>query len=81
MTAVLTIKDVARKYKVSERTVFDWYHRRGLPYFKLGKGDVRFWEEDVEVFMMEHTKCHLHPEGCASCPIIQACPYRSREAS
>ncbi len=46
--------DVAKRLKVSVRTVENWMRRKVLPYLKIGKV-VRFWDEGVLEALLKHT--------------------------
>ncbi len=44
---ILTKRDVCKRYKIAERTLNGWMHRRLIPYRKIGR-TVRFVRSEVE---------------------------------
>lgn len=54
MSDLLTIKDVAKKLKVSEVTVRRWLNKRTITAIKLPQG-VRFREEHLEGWLSKRT--------------------------
>jgi excisionase family DNA binding protein len=51
---LLTRRDVARRCRVSLRTVATWIERKAIDYIKFGNGAVRFVPADVERFILEN---------------------------
>lgn len=50
MQKLLTTKQVAEIFQVTERTVTQKFIKEGLKYFPVGEKDFRFEIEDVEEF-------------------------------
>lgn len=48
---VLTVSDLAEKFKVSRNTIYKWNQKKRIPYLKPGK-QVYYLLEDVERFIM-----------------------------
>lgn len=48
---MLKISDVAKKYQVSEPTIYRWM-REGMPKYKLG-ANTRFDEKEVDKWVKE----------------------------
>ena len=46
----LSRKDMAKKFRVTERTIDNWRKKYGMPHFVVGRG-VRFKENDVDAWM------------------------------
>lgn len=53
---ILTTKEVANIFQVSEKTVTQKFNKQGLKYIKIGSKDYRYLEEDVEEFARNKTK-------------------------
>ncbi len=49
---ILTVGEIAEEYKVTTRTVINWYLHRGLAYFKIGRM-VRIKRSDLDRFISE----------------------------
>jgi len=47
-------KDLAERYRVSDRTIKDWVARGDLRCVRLGRRIVRFRWEDIEEFERAH---------------------------
>ena len=47
---ILTASEIAEEYKITTRTVINWYTHRGLPYKKIGRM-VRIKRSDLEEFI------------------------------
>ena len=47
---MLTVKDVADRWGVVPRTVYNLFHSGALPGLKLGPKTIRFREEDVTAY-------------------------------
>lgn len=47
---LLTVKEIAALFSVSERTVYRWVRKRIIPAYKLPSG-LRFKNEDTELFL------------------------------
>jgi PTS system nitrogen regulatory IIA component len=43
---LLTVRDVAKWFKVHEKTVYEWAERGKLPFIRLGKR-LRFQADDI----------------------------------
>lgn len=50
MDGLLTCKEVAQKYKVTEETVWRWIRTQKLPAVKIGSRNYRIRREDLEAF-------------------------------
>lgn len=51
MQTLLTTKQVAEMFQVSERTITQKFIPEGLKYIPVGKKDYRFKESDIEEFI------------------------------
>ena len=60
MHEIMTIEEVAKYLRVSERTVYDWAQKGDLPGGKLGT-TWRFKREDVENWVNERLSTSSHP--------------------
>lgn len=49
MGKLYTCDEIAKKYSVKTRTVWDWIRSKKLPAIKVGRG-YRIKEEDLEIF-------------------------------
>ena len=63
--AILTIEEVAKYLRVSERTVYDWAHKGEIPSGKIGTA-WRFKKSELEQWVHERLSAgrisaHLHP--------------------
>lgn len=47
---VLTVSDLAEKFKISRNTIYKWNQEKKIPYFKIGKR-VYYLLDDVERFI------------------------------
>ncbi|MDQ3756495.1 MAG: helix-turn-helix domain-containing protein [Actinomycetota bacterium] len=48
---LLTVAELAKEFKISPRTVYDWRYRRvGPPALKVG-GQLRYRRRDVEAWL------------------------------
>jgi excisionase family DNA binding protein len=45
----MTIKEVAQEYKITEKTVYEWF-KRGLQFIKIGRM-TRIKRSDLEEFI------------------------------
>lgn len=52
---MLTVKELARKLGLSERTIYAYRTRLGLPYYKFGRS-IRFDEKEVEEWLAQRRK-------------------------
>ena len=59
---ILTVQDVARQMKVSERTVRNWIEKEGLVAFTIGKRGYRVTKADLNAWV-EARKKHRRPLG------------------
>lgn len=50
----LTPKQLAERWQISERALRRWNKQRVLPFFKLGRKEVRYAVDDVEAFEERH---------------------------
>ena len=48
---IFTVQEVAKKYKVSERTVRNWIEKEGLVAFPIGKRGYRMSKDDLDAFI------------------------------
>jgi DNA binding domain, excisionase family len=48
MTELLSIKELATKMKLHERTLYRWTKARKIPYIKMPGNDIRFDKEKIE---------------------------------
>jgi excisionase family DNA binding protein len=46
---LVTRREVARRFSVSERTVFNWQREKLIPFLAIGARTIRFDLEDVGV--------------------------------
>jgi excisionase family DNA binding protein len=54
----LTIREVSEMTKMSVATMYQWVHRRRIPYAKMGSR-LRFSHRELTQWMMEH---NAHPQ-------------------
>ena len=47
---ILTVNEIAEEYKITTRTVVNWYTLKGLPYQKIGRM-VRIKRSDLIAFI------------------------------
>lgn len=52
---MLTVKELAKKLGLSERTIYSYRTRLGLPYYKFGRS-IRFDEKEVEEWLAKRKK-------------------------
>ena len=48
---LLTVREVARRLSVTERTIFRWYTEQGLPVHRIGPKSFRFRWSEIEEWM------------------------------
>lgn len=53
---ILTIKDVAKKLKVSTRTVYRWVDDGDLRVARIGRKTYRVFESDLKKFIRKYIK-------------------------
>ena len=51
MKELLTIKEVAQKLKLSERTIRSYVERKVIPYIKLQGGSIRFPKDKLDEWL------------------------------
>ncbi len=49
----LTVDDVAALMQVSNKTVYDWVHKKVIPYYKI-VGSLRFDYDEVARWLRSH---------------------------
>jgi len=54
MKDILTKEEVAKKLRVSERTIDNLRKNQGLPYATVG-GLIRFTEEDIDAWLQDQS--------------------------
>ena len=59
---LLTIREVAKKLRCSERTVWSWTKTGELPVICLGRSR-RYREEDVQAFIIKHRSTEVAREN------------------
>lgn len=52
---LLTLKEVAAKLNVKEKTIRNWVSRNWIAFVKLPGGDLRFREENLENWIDQRT--------------------------
>jgi len=52
-----TVTDVARFLQVEKKTVYDWVHKRSIPFHKLNRL-VRFKPREIETWLTSKGESH-----------------------
>jgi excisionase family DNA binding protein len=55
MTELLSIKELAGKMKLNERTLYRWTKDRKIPYLKMPGNDIRFDKEKIDRWLESRT--------------------------
>jgi excisionase family DNA binding protein len=50
-----TVKEIAQKFSVTEKTIRRMMDRRELPYYQIG-GRKRFGRRDIEIYLEQQRK-------------------------
>jgi excisionase family DNA binding protein len=66
---VLTVRELARRLRVSERTLFTWTKQRGLPVVRVGK-TLRFLWAHVREWLDSQTNNGGGNPGCGGVATI-----------
>jgi excisionase family DNA binding protein len=51
---LVTRRDVARRFSVSERTVFNWQREKLIPFLAIGARTIRFDLDDVRAALVRN---------------------------
>ena len=52
---IYTVESLAEYLKLNKQTIYNWVHKKKIPYLKLG-GTIRFTEEMINEWLEEHIK-------------------------
>lgn len=60
---LLTVRDIAQRLGITERTVFRWYTYEGMPVHRYGINTLRFRWSEVEDWASERANVAYPADG------------------